>query len=84
MKGRNKLSPEFLKNSTSSNKFKIKPRQKEIIRKDFTNLEKYGSIKPHINLHLGANIHKLFETLLEYEEINFTNVITSNADDVDC
>ena len=39
-----------------------KPRQKEIIRKDFTNLEKYGSIKPHINLHLGSNIHKLFET----------------------
>ena len=28
--GRNKLSPEFLKNSTSSNKFKIKPKQKEI------------------------------------------------------
>ena len=50
-----------------------KPRQKEIIRKDFTNLEKYGSIKPHINLHLGANIHKLFETLLEYEEINFND-----------
>tara|TARA_B100000989_G_scaffold298013_1_gene285714 strand:- start:39 stop:893 length:855 start_codon:yes stop_codon:yes gene_type:complete len=50
-----------------------KPRQKEIIRKDFTNLEKYGTIKPHINLHLGANIHKLFETLLDDEEINIKN-----------
>ena len=48
-----------------------KPRQKEIIRKDFTILEKYGTIKPHVNLHLGANIHKLFETLLDDEEINF-------------
>ena len=28
IKGKNKLSPEFLKNSTSSNKFKIKPKQK--------------------------------------------------------
>tara|TARA_B100001559_G_C16417980_1_gene583670 strand:- start:512 stop:784 length:273 start_codon:yes stop_codon:yes gene_type:complete len=28
--GRIKLSPEFLKNSTSSNKFKINPKQKEI------------------------------------------------------
>jgi len=50
-----------------------KPRQKEIIRKDFTILEKYGTIKPHINLHLGANIHKLFETLLDDEEINTKN-----------
>ena len=50
-----------------------KPRQKEIIRKDFTNLKKYGTIKPHINLHLGANINKLFETLLENDEINFND-----------
>ena len=50
-----------------------KPRQKEIIRKDFTILEKYGTIKPHINLHLGANIHKLFETLLDDEDINIKN-----------
>tara|TARA_Y100000591_G_scaffold42078_1_gene31093 strand:+ start:523 stop:726 length:204 start_codon:yes stop_codon:yes gene_type:complete len=28
IKGKNKFSPEFLKNSTSSNKFKIKPKQK--------------------------------------------------------
>ena len=28
--GSNKLSPEFLKNSTSSNKFKIRPKQKAI------------------------------------------------------
>lgn len=54
--------------------FKLnKPRQKEIIRKDFTILEKYGTIKPHVNLHLGANIHKLFETLLEDEDINIKN-----------
>ena len=36
--GRNKLSPEFLKNSTSSNKFKIRPKQKAIkieLRKNF-------------------------------------------------
>ena len=50
-----------------------KPIQKDIIRKDFTNLKKYGTIKPHINLHLGANINKLFETLLEDDDINFNN-----------
>ena len=37
------------------------------------NLKKYGTIKPHINLHLGANINKLFETLLEDDDINFNN-----------
>ena len=47
-----------------------KPRQKEIIRK-VIKLKKVNTIKPHINLHLGANIDKLFETLLENDEINF-------------
>ena len=50
-----------------------KPRQKEIIRKDFTNLEKYGKVRQHINLHLGSNINKLFETLLLDADINFNN-----------
>jgi len=50
-----------------------KPRQKEIVRKDFTILEKYGSIKPHINLHLGSGVDKLFETLLENKKINYND-----------
>ena len=50
-----------------------KPKQKDIIRKDFTTLEKYGTIKPHQNLHLNAGIDKLFETLLNNNEINFNN-----------
>lgn len=49
------------------------PRQKEILRKDFTNLEKYGKVRQHINLHLGSNINKLFETLLLDVDINFNN-----------
>mgnify|MGYP001022779474 FL=1 len=49
------------------------PRQKEIIRKDFTELEKYGNIKQHQNLHLNAGVDKLFETLLNNSEINFKN-----------
>ena len=48
-----------------------KPRQKEIVRKDFTELEKFGIIKPHQNLHLGAGIQYLFDTLLDNKEINF-------------
>tara|TARA_Y100000114_G_C11752964_1_gene325375 strand:+ start:1564 stop:2412 length:849 start_codon:yes stop_codon:yes gene_type:complete len=47
------------------------PRQKEIVRKDFTKLEKFGTIKPHINLHLGSGVNKLFETLLNNNDINF-------------
>lgn len=50
-----------------------KPRQKEIIRKDFTELEKYGNIKQHQNLHLNSGVDKLFETLLNNGEINFKN-----------
>ena len=48
-----------------------KPRQKEIIRRDFTELENFGTIKPHQNLHLNAGIDKLFKTLLNNPEINF-------------
>jgi asparagine synthetase B (glutamine-hydrolysing) len=48
-----------------------KPRQKEIVRKDFTELKKFGIIKSHQNLHLGAGIQYLFETLLDNKDINF-------------
>ena len=47
------------------------PRQKETIRKAFTKLKKFGNIKPHINLHLGSGVDKLFETLLNNDKINF-------------
>jgi len=48
-----------------------KPKQKHFIRKDFTELKKFGIIKPHQNLHLNAGVDKLFETLLNNPEINF-------------
>ena len=48
-----------------------KPRQKEIIRRDFTELENFGTIKPHQNLHLNAGVDKLFASLLNNPEINF-------------
>jgi len=48
-----------------------KPRQKEIIRKDFTKLKKFGIIKEHQNLHLGSEVDKLFKTLLNNPTINF-------------
>ena len=50
-----------------------KPTQKYFIKKDFTELKKFGTIKPHQNLHLNAGIDKLFETLLNNSEINFNN-----------
>jgi len=50
-----------------------RPVQKIKIRKDFTELKDYGNIRPHTNLHLGAGINKLFETLLNNKEINFNN-----------
>ena len=50
-----------------------RPEQKIKIREDFTELKDYGNIKPHTNLHLGAGINKLFETLLNNREINFNN-----------
>ena len=48
-----------------------KPKQKHFIRKNFTELKKFGTIKPHQNLHLNAGVDKLFETLLKNTEINF-------------
>ena len=48
-----------------------KPKQKYFIRSDFTELKKFGTIKPHQNLHLNAGVDKLFETLLNNTEINF-------------
>ena len=50
-----------------------KPKQKHFIRRDFTELKKFGIIKPHQNLHLNAGVDKLFETLLNNPEINFNN-----------
>jgi len=48
-----------------------KPKQKHFIRRDFTELKKFGTIRPHQNLHLNAGVDKLFETLLNNPEINF-------------
>jgi asparagine synthetase B (glutamine-hydrolysing) len=48
-----------------------KPVQKHHIRRAFTELENFGIIRPHTNLHLGAGINVLFETLLNNSEINF-------------
>ena len=50
-----------------------KPKQKYFIRRDFTELKKFGIIKPHQNLHLNAGVDKLFETLLNNKKINFRN-----------
>ena len=44
--------------------------QKGYVRKAFTKLKMFGKIKPHTNLHLGSGIDKLFETLLNNDEIN--------------
>ena len=49
------------------------PKQKSIVRKDFTEFRKFGRIETHVNLHLGSGIDKLFETLLNNPEINFKN-----------
>mgnify|MGYP001361925363 CR=1 FL=1 len=49
------------------------PKQKHFIRRDFTELKKFGTIRPHQNLHLNAGVDKLFETLLNNAEINFKN-----------
>ncbi len=47
-----------------------RPEQKIKIRNAFTKIKNYGNIKPHTNLHLGAGIDKLFETLLNNKKIN--------------
>lgn len=46
------------------------PKQKSIVRRDFTEFKKFGRIETHINLHLAAGVDKLFETLLNNDEIN--------------
>ena len=48
-----------------------KPRQKEPVRADFPELEEFGKIKQHQNLHLNAGVDKLFSQLLDNPEINF-------------
>ena len=48
-----------------------KPKQKQIVRKDFTKLKNFGIIKQHQNLHLASGVDKLFETLLDNPTINF-------------
>ena len=66
------LDSEVRKNLMSKSWKELnKPTQKYYIRKDFTELKKFGIIKPHLNLHLGAGIQYLFETLLNNKEINF-------------
>ena len=47
------------------------PKQKSIVRRDFTEFKKFGRIETHINLHLASGVDKLFETLLNNDEINF-------------
>ena len=46
------------------------PKQKSIVRRDFTEFKKFGRIETHINLHLAAGVDKLFETLLNNDDIN--------------
>ena len=48
-----------------------KPVQKHHIRNAFPELLNFGKIRNHTNLHLGAGIDKLFETLLDNKKINF-------------
>ena len=48
-----------------------KPAQKHHVRNAFPKLQEFGKIKQHTNLHLGADVDKLFETLLNNtEDIN--------------
>ena len=47
------------------------PEQKHHIRTVFPELTKFLKIRQHTNLHLGAGIDKLFETLLDNKKINF-------------
>lgn len=47
------------------------PHQKNIIRKEYEIEKLFGNVKPHINLQLGSQIDKLFETLLLDRDINW-------------
>ena len=48
-----------------------KPFQKHHVVNSFSEFKLMGKIKPHINLQLGSNIDKLFESLLDNQNINF-------------
>ena len=48
-----------------------KPKQKQHIRDAFPELNRFGSIKSHLNLQLASGVDKVFETLLNNPEINF-------------
>ena len=50
-----------------------KPEQKHHIRTAFPELKSFGKIRKHTNLHLGAGVDKLFESLLNNSEINFNS-----------
>jgi hypothetical protein len=48
-----------------------KPFQKHHVVTAFSEFELIGKFKKHINLQLGSNIDKLFESLLKNDRINF-------------
>jgi len=50
-----------------------KPEQKHHIRNAFPELLNFGKIRKHTNLHLGAGVDKLFESLLNNSKINYNN-----------
>ena len=50
-----------------------KPVQKHHVRNAFPELQEFGKIKQHTNLHLGAGVDKLFESLLNNSKINFND-----------
>ena len=49
------------------------PEQKHHIRNAFPELLNFGKIRKHTNLHLGAGVDKLFESLLNNSKINFND-----------
>jgi len=49
------------------------PIQKHHIRNAFPELLSFGKIRKHTNLHLGAGVDKLFESLLNNSKINFND-----------
>ena len=50
-----------------------KPEQKHHIRNAFPELLNFGKIRKHTNLHLGAGVDKLFESLLNNSKVNYNN-----------
>ena len=50
-----------------------KPEQKHHIRTAFPELQSFGKIRKHTNLHLGAGVDKLFESLLNNSKINLND-----------